>query len=422
MDPALNRLVKDAAQREREVLSGRDFEPRRERFLAHASQRRLRRRVQRWLAPLGIAAALAIFVAQTLRSPRVLSFEVSGRKAALHDWITTEGSKPLDVAFSDGSRVGLTGEARARVADLHRDGARLVLERGALEAAVVHGQQTSWRFDAGPFSVRVLGTKFRLAWDPRRERFALELAEGQVAISGPNLGSNCVVHAGQRLEIELAAGKGTGACIEVEDELPTPVSDSVATTSSTEATPPQPSEPQAASGQVASGATRAADDDAPARATTSRTGVEQVPRRGTATELMSTADAARFAGKAERATQALLEVRRQFPSSPEASQAAFLLGRIAADQQRAPKRGAEWFAVYLTERPAGAFAPEALGRLLQCQDGSGQLQASRASAASYLERYPTGPYSALARHIVDSGQGGAQRDEGRPAATSARMP
>lgn len=448
MDPALIRLINAAAERERESLQRRDFDLRRERFLVHASRRRFRRRMQQWLVPLGVAAALAFFVVQTLRFPSVLSFEVSGRRAAPHDWLTTEGSERLDVTFSDGSHVGLTGDARARVADLHRDGARVVLERGALQADVAHRQGTSWRFDAGPFSVRVLGTKFGLEWDPSRERFVLDLADGQVAISGPKLGPSCVVRSGQRLQIELAASKGTGPCVEPEgtppqsaslapSATPTVIAPTVATptlaTPMVTETPPQSSALQAISGGVESEqatgdqgpvdqatgaqANPARDDGEAAHAAVSRTAFEQALRHGSATELMGLADTARYAGKSDQATQALIEVRRRFPSSAEASQAAFLLGRVAADQQRAPKRGAEWFAVYLAERPGGAFASEALGRLLHCQDASGQVQAARASAARYLERYPNGPYSALARHILESGHvGGAQRDERRPAA------
>jgi len=410
MDPALIHLVAEAAKYESEALERRDFEPQRRRFLAHAKRRRLRKQALSWLVPLAAAAAALVLIAHALRPPRALSFEVQGRRAEPRDWLTTRGQAPLDIAFSDGSRLGLTGEARARVMELHSDGASVVLERGALKAAVVHGEKTNWRFDAGPFSVRVLGTKFGLEWDPSRERFAVELAEGSVAISGPKLAPRCVVRAGQRVQIELTAGKGDGPCITLEPDAKAPAKPAV---TQTLVLPPTPSAaPAAPSWQVLA----ARGDYEAAYAAVSLAGFGQLKQRASVRDLMLLADLARYARKSDQATQALLEARQRFPGSAEASQAAFLLGRVAADQERSAARGAEWFALYLSERPGGAFASEALGRLLECQNRAGQLEAARKTAADYLQRYPKGPYSRLARHVVgplDVGESTAAASGGR---------
>jgi TolA-binding protein len=134
-------------------------------------------------------------------------------------------------------------------------------------------------------------------------------------------------------------------------------------------------------------------------------GFERVKQRASARDLMVLADLARYARKSSEATQALMELRRRFAGSAEAGRAAFLLGRIAADQQGAPLRGAEWFATYLAEHPDGSFASEALGRLLECQQRGGRIEAARKSAGEYLRRYPNGPYGALAQRALAASRG-----------------
>jgi hypothetical protein len=77
---------------------------------------------------------------------------------------------------------------------------------------------------------------------------------------------------------------------------------------------------------------------------------------------------------------------------------AFLLGKIAADQQGAPSQAVTWFETYLQEVPGGALAEEALGRLMQLQQRSNPAAAS-ALAKRYLARYPKGAYAGLAKSL-----------------------
>lgn len=394
MDPALSDLVREAATAEREILQARDFSEQRRRFLAQASRRRMPGRALRWCVPLAAAAAVLVLALAALRTPHALSFEVQGRPGEPRDWLTTRGREPLSIAFSDGSSMRLTGEARARVTELTGDGAGVVLERGSLQAHVVHDQATNWRFDAGPFRVRVLGTSFDMEWDPGRERFVLTLKEGSVAVSGPKLSAGCLVEAGRRLEIELGTGRGSGPCVPSAPLQQTSV----------EPAPPRAPVVAPIPSAVAPPSWQALaqrGDYRAAWALVSSLGFDQVKRRAAAKDLLTLADLARYARESARAVEALVEVRQRFAGSSEASHAAFLLGRIAADQQGAPLRGAEWFSSYLSERPHGPFAPEALGRLLECQNRAGQLAAARTTAARYLQLHPLGAYAALAQHVLE---------------------
>jgi hypothetical protein len=127
-------------------------------------------------------------------------------------------------------------------------------------------------------------------------------------------------------------------------------------------------------------------------------GFAQEIERASAQDLASLADAARYSGRPALAKQALLGQRRRFGAR---GASAFLLGKIAADQQGAGGEAARWFETYLAEEPNGALAEQALGRLLQMRKGDPAL--GRATAERYLARYPKGAQAALARSLVTMG-------------------
>jgi hypothetical protein len=55
---------------------------------------------------------------------------------------------------------------------------------------------------------------------------------------------------------------------------------------------------------------------------------------------------------------------------------------------------------YLGERPGGALAAEALGRVMEAEQRLGDLPAARTSAERYLARFPGGAHVALARSLL----------------------
>ncbi len=86
--------------------------------------------------------------------------------------------------------------------------------------------------------------------------------------------------------------------------------------------------------------------------------------------------------------------------SPTAATAAFRLGQLTFDGAHSFAEARRWFLTYLAERPGGALGAEALGRTMEAEQRLGDLAASRATAAKYLERYPRGGHAALARSLV----------------------
>ena len=119
-----------------------------------------------------------------------------------------------------------------------------------------------------------------------------------------------------------------------------------------------------------------------------------------AAELMELGATARLGGRSARAAQAYAAVRRRFPGGEAAATAAFHLGQMTFDGAHAFSEAHRWFEIYLAERPGGALAAEALGRVMEAEQRQGDLTAARATAARYLARYPTGAHSALANSLL----------------------
>jgi hypothetical protein len=132
-----------------------------------------------------------------------------------------------------------------------------------------------------------------------------------------------------------------------------------------------------------------------ALAAAERAGFAQEIERASSQDLAALADAARFAARPALARQALLAQRRRFGVR---GSSAFVLGKIAADQQGAVADAVRWFETYLREDPNGSLAEQALGRILELRKGD--PASARPTAERYLARYPTGAHAALARSLI----------------------
>lgn len=402
MDPSLKRWVTEVSSAERAALPELDFERQRERFLRHAEGRRPRRRTKLWLA---LTAAAAVAFGLTLRlwmlEPE-LRFDAGGKRGGAGDWLAAPAHAELPVDFSEGSQLTLSEAARARVIELDARGASVRLERGKLRANVTHAERTRWQFAAGPFHIEVVGTRFELGWEPSAGSFYLSLQEGSVRVKGPNLREGCTVSAGDDVNISLGGGSARGACVALAAE-PKPSGPEPPILQGP--APPPEAEAPARKTVVPDWRELAARADyAAAWAAVEERGFDTLRTRASAADLMTLADLARFARQPEKAASALTQIRERFAGTMEAGHAAFLLGRVASDQLGAPERAAPWFATYLNERPDGDFAPEAMGRLLDCQERAGNSSAARDTAARYLELYPDGAYAAMARHLLERQQ------------------
>jgi ferric-dicitrate binding protein FerR (iron transport regulator) len=397
-----------------------------ERLVARIRRAPLPSRRSRRTSWLSLAAALALLAVAGVgsvvfreRPPLDLKVGSGTGAPALGTWVGAPESKSLPLEFSDGSRFELAPKATARLVALERNGARIELASGSMKVEVVPRAQTNFRLDAGPFGVRVTGTRFELSYSPERDAFELYLEEGQVELTG------CVFGQGKK----LAAGQSVRAscrkpAVDVSYGRPRQAPDSLASTTRATASekkvPDGANAPRVAEAQVAarvpppvpSAPGKPADESWVALARTGAydeafsaarsKGFEAECTRADAATLALLADVARHARAPRQAEHALLTLRARFPKSNEAAVAAFTLGRLEFDDYRSYRRAASWFKTYLAERPSGGMTREALGRLMEASYRAKDLEGARDAASRYLRDYPSGPHAELASRVVAS--------------------
>ncbi|MBI2392786.1 MAG: tetratricopeptide repeat protein [Deltaproteobacteria bacterium] len=369
----------------------------RRRVLGSASSA-TRRRAVRVLAVVAAAAALVLAIVALRGSrERAMTFTVGDDAGSAGAWISAPSDRSVDLRFSDGSALVADPAARVRVAAVDAHGAHVVVEAGALDAAVVRRAATSWRFGAGPFDVRVIGTAFRLAWDPEATRFTMVMREGSVLISGGIAGAGQALVAGEVLVADVARGT-----LERRPVLaPSVPSASVIVEEPVVVAPPAPAAPEKPAVAIAGWRRLAAEGKyVEALESAEKHGFSSLCASLDAPGLYQLGEVARLARNHARATEALTTLRKRFPGDARSAHAAFALGRVAFDGKGAYSEAATWFETYLREQPNGAFAREASGRVIEAHQRAGSVGAARAAAERYLATWPDGPHAGLARTIV----------------------
>ncbi len=363
----------------------------------------------RWVA-VAVPAAAALAVVWHLRSPALTYTAGSSRNNAnVGSWLAAPAGGELALHFSDRSTVTLGASSHARVVDLRAREVKLLLENGRVSVTVIHNKNRNWHLRAGPFDVAVTGTRFDVGWSPEHEQFFVHTLEGKVEVTGEQFGARGV-SAGETLRAERLDGRWRFTETDVPTNQPTALSvSSSSSVASAQAAGVEPSNPLPSSSVkrgapspatpswrelVAAGQYRAALEQAESD------GFEGLCQRSNLSDLLALSEAARFAGRVDRARLALTSLRERFRGEAAASVATFTLGRMAFDGSRDYLGAAKWFRAYLAEQPGGSLAREAAGRLVESLERGGDHANAQAAARDYLARYPDGPQKRLARQIL----------------------
>ncbi len=132
------------------------------------------------------AAAVAVAAGTVLtlgfRSDSQLTYELRG--AAAQNGVIEARRGEATVALSDGSSILAENSTQFRVDVVGRNSALTHLVSGKLHISVVHNEDTSYRFLAGPYEVRVIGTEFDLAWSPEAG-LGVVMSKGEVRLLAP---------------------------------------------------------------------------------------------------------------------------------------------------------------------------------------------------------------------------------------------
>jgi TolA-binding protein len=384
---------------------------------ARARTQTARTRTRALLAAALLAACFAAaFLIQRWSLGPQLEYAVDGRAGTIGDWVGRDDSDAV-LSFSDGSEVVVRSGARARVAELERDGATLLVERGTLHVKVVHRDRTSWVIRSGPFEVHVIGTEFDLGWDADREELAISMTEGKIRVEGPCIErATRVVAAPERTRLACPSSSAEAAADRDPASMPSPDLPALPAIAASNAPDPgaEPAPVATAPSASAAGTTAVAEapswrsllgEGKPREAFTAveKSGLSAAVDGATGNELVELGSAARLAGN-PRAAQKLYEAARsRFKGSDAAAIAAYHMGRMAFDGRGSWSEAERWFGVYLAERPSGALAPEALGRSIEAARGSGNTERARALAQRYLAAHPNGAHAGLAKKVLSEG-------------------
>jgi transmembrane sensor len=371
----------------------------------------LRRKRRRRPLPLLLAAALALVAIPLLiqgllvRQTRPFVESPSGA-VSVGRAIVVPTNQTIPLRFADGSEVVLASGARASVRQLSEREVSFDFDTGAAEFTVVHRAGTHWTVQAGVYQVRVTGTRFAVDWRPDVGRFALQLVEGSVVVSTANSSHSAVrMVAPERLVVE----RGVWQLNPLEPAADAGARDSLLVPPASSAAPPRPSAP-ARMAPPRRAASAPADfskgDDwrtlgkqgkfAEAYALADIEGMAHLSQTRSPTELLELAEICRFSGHSSQGITLLTAIRSRFPDREDSAVAAFQLGRLV----RSGPQAAEWFRTYLRERPRGALAREAAGRLIEVLDRAGDHREAALAADEYLRKYPTGPHAEFARQLL----------------------
>ncbi|MGC4069470.1 MAG: FecR family protein [Polyangiaceae bacterium] len=317
--------------------------------------------------------------------------------------------RTLPLRFADGSMVELNTGSSANVLAITKDGATVELQSGKADISVVHRDSTRWMLHAGPYRVKVTGTKFSLEWLPSRNHMELALRDGAVVVTSERASFAAVaLRAGERLVVDGGEWHLDSMSREAPTEVRSPSSAEVAPPVEPNAPPQEPRavstartvastslEPRSA--PVVEWQRLAEQGNYPAAYRSAETlGIPTLASSASAPTLLALAEVCRFAGHASESMVVMTKLRQRYPGTNEAAIAAFQLGRLSSNGQLA----ASWFRSYLKERPNGELAREASGRLIEALDRAGDRAGARAAADGYLSRYPSGPHAAFARKLI----------------------
>jgi FecR protein len=396
---------------------------------------------RRWVGSLAFAT-FAISMLVLCINAFHLRFSVDGESVTNSAGYVHAGEKMAAISFSDGTAIDIEPHSTVRIEHSGFRGADLVQEQGRATYAVVHRPAASWSVAAGPYRVRVTGTRFAVMWSPESGQMLTELYEGSVIVEGPHAEKGVALLAGQRFRggvgqdvvvesipradidaensvLPKAAAIEENAAPESQPESSAketapsaPNLDSEAARSVSSANPVRTKDsqpevrkeqppvedkpvaaPESLSVRLARGEARAIADEV------EKEGAETFAARVSAADLVLIADAARYAQRPTLANSLLLLLRQRHPGTREAALAAFHLGR-GVDSAN-PTQAMTWYETYLSETSgAGPFAAEARGLKMAATRRTAGDAAAKPLAEVYLKLHPKGAHAQLARTIL----------------------
>ena len=329
------------------------------------------------------------------------------------------------VRLADGSRVVPEEGAQVVVEHVTRTRIAVRVDRGAADVEVVPGLARRFEVRAGPVTVTVLGTAFRVErLDDTRARVSVERGHVDVAWAGGHAdlvaGDEGVFPTPEpRVERRepgvIAPGTITAEPMEAEPIEAEPIEAEriEAETTPIEALDPIATAPRDRASRAPSASSVAPADGWRDLARASRYHEAYVALGAPADrarsvtdavdDLLLAADVARLSGHPAEALPWLEAVERDHASDPRAILASFTRGRILMELGRSAEAARQLERVLAME-PEGSLAEDALARAALSHAAAGQHASAAALAERYLVAHPSGRWS---QRMSAIGSGGA---------------
>lgn len=322
------------------------------RLLSKADAEPTRRRRQR-LMGLSLVAAIAIAGVGWKYWPAGATSSATAVPVAAS--VIPAGTSQL--ALADGSKAHLTPGAELEPLEQSARVVRISQRRGEVRYEVKPDATRLFSVRAHDVEVRVIGTIFSIAVED--DGVLVSVEHGRVSVQN-----------GKR-RVELASGETLRLSSEV-----------------VAAATQEPLVPLAPTGAPAVPSAKAvASAILPAAPAT------------TPAELLSEADAARGRGDLALAERLLTALVGKHPSAPQATSAAFSLGRIQSARGNFAA-AAQTFQKLRQRAPSGPLAEDALAEAANAVALSGQGSAARELARQYLGQYPKGAHAERMRRLA----------------------
>ncbi len=296
--------------------------------------------------------------------------------------VVASDDAPVEMTLAEGTHIQVEPRSEVKLLHSSQHAVQVRLGHGSARFQVAKKRTRRFSVDLGNVEVVVTGTQFRVT---RRtaasgDRVQVAVTEGSVEVHRDGAGM-VVLHAGEHWSTTVASPDDQAEPSQAVEELD----------------PPSELEPVQVEDETAS----LDEDEAEAdHHRSARERARQRRRRARAEafedagELLDQANLARRAGRLDDAADLFEDLVARYPKDRRASLAAFELGRLRMDSLRDMSGAVQALERALKLDAHGAFAEDALARLVLAQEGRGNQQACSHARSRYLARYPEGVHAA----------------------------
>jgi transmembrane sensor len=316
--------------------------------------------------------------------------------------VIESASTPVTVTLRDGSTLALDAQTRLRLLRDEPQDVDVELANGKTTFDVTHVGGRAFRVHAGLVQVKVLGTRFEVAKNARKEGTHIQVAvtRGVVEVQRQDAtGGVRRLNAGETWSALIptrsvaqpaAAVPPSSAATGAREVQPKPAAQPATAPPAVEQLEPDLFAPEQSTPSSREDRRLAREEKRNSRA---RAAAQARERTLGSAELFKRASLARRTGQTHDAADAYVELLKRYPDDSRAGLVAFELGRIRMDALAQPKAAVEAFVLALRTSPRASFREDALARIVFATDQIGEFETCRVARDRYVKDFPNGVHA-----------------------------